>query len=157
MAITVTWNEYNGTAATATAITNLAFGARDTANLTPSDHPIVAGQNSFVKYVKAVFAGITTETLSDFTIHLSGGTLKDGESLTFGSTATYARPTQAKTSDPMIDVSADTQNVSIGGSMSGTIVADGATDYLRFQRCLESSVTHGRLDDLTITLTYTVA
>lgn len=161
MAIAVTLNEYNGSGATeTTGITNIAFGSADATGLTPADYPIRAGQSSYEKYMKAAFAGIVAETISDAKIHLSQGTLKTGETLTLQGLGplSYTQPSSTANSDSAIPTSLPAgQTLALGGSDTGTLVADGTSDYFRLQRNISGTTPMGQLAALTITITWTEA
>lgn len=163
MAITVTFNEYNGAAETKTSgITSLTFGASDAASFTAHEYPLYAGQRSFVKYVTAEFAGFGGETISATKVYCDS-TMSTGESLTYeglGPVA-YATPTDG-TDETSEDSAIPTsepgeQNLALGDADDGTLVADGESNLMRFQRTMGATTPNGTLNTLTITLAYTEA
>lgn len=157
MAITATFNEYNGASATeTTGVTNIAFGSADITGLTPADYPIRSG-SSYEKYFKVAFAGIVAETISNAKIHLSVGTLKAGETLTLEGLGplSYTQPSATANSDSAIPTSLPAgQTLALGGADDGTIVADGTSDYFRLQRSVDGTTPMGQLADITITVTW---
>lgn len=159
MAITVTWDEYNGQAETKTAsVSNVVFGSTDDNDFDPMKFPIRADAPSFVKYIKATFVGIIAETISLTKFYISQGAMKTGETLkgTGLGPIAYAVPTQTAGEDSALPTSSPgSQNVALGGSDTGTLVADGSTDYIRLQRTVAAGTPTGALMPVVLTLEWT--
>jgi len=161
MALTITVDEYNGAGEVETAgISAVAFGSADTPDLTPIDNKIIAGGNSFSKYIKFAFAGMVAEGLTEINttkVYKSLGEYKTGESVVgegLGPVA-YATPTATSTGDDAVSTSLPgAQNLALAGSDSGVLVADGSSDYWRLQRQTSAATPNGALNDLTFTLVY---
>lgn len=160
MAVTVTFNEYNGAGQTQTAgITELVFGAYDGSGFTAHLYPLHAGSNSFVKYVKAAFAGFAGETVSEAKIHMSTS-LGTGDAIVYEGLGpvSYATPTRDATGDSAIPTSTPaSQNLALGDADDGSLTADGESNFMRLQRQLSATAEHGTLKSATIVLTYTEA
>lgn len=162
MALTVTFDEYNGAGETKTdSITAITFGSTDAADFTVSSYPITAGQNSYGKYIKVDFAGMVGEGVTQVQntrVHSADlANLKTGESLTFLGLGpvSYATPATASLGDSSIPGSLPgSQNLALNGSDSGVLTVDGSSNYMRFQRKTTASTPNGALNSLTITVTY---
>lgn len=160
MAATFSWVESNGAGETESTPTNINFGSTDAVNLVALTYPITAGENSYEKYIKVKFTG-TFSTIDNIKFWKSAGTYVTGEGIDWDgevALASYATPTDSTssvattvlpTSDP------GTANVSIGGSLSGTITVSGNTsDYIVMQLQTTSSTPAGAVNTKTMTLTY---
>lgn len=163
MALVVTFNEYNGVGESKTAdITDITFGSQDAADFVVADYPITAGENSYGKYVKADFAGMASEGITEIAntkFYKSAGAYKTGEAVKFlGIAVTYATPSETDTGDGDIPVSEPgSQNVGLNGSGTGVLTADGESDYIRLQRQTTGATPPAALNDLTFTLLYDVS
>jgi len=160
MALTITWDEYHGGGEVKSDnVTNLVFGSSDSADFTPMDYPITAGLCSYGKYVKVDFAGMAGEGVTEIQtakIHKSAGAYVTDEVMTFdGLSVSYATPSQDSLGNSAIPTSTPgAQNLGLGGSDTGVLVADGQSDYGLFQIETSSSTPNGALNNKTITVTW---
>lgn len=161
MTATFSFDESNDAGEVITVgITNLNFGSVDDPNLVPVTYPIVAGTNSFDKYVKGAFSGSFTR-LENFKFWKASGSYETGEGITFdGDSVVYVQPAQTATGDPAIDTSEPaSQNVSIGNSLTGYIEGPPAgyykkTDYIRLQLQTTIATPGGPTNTKTLVLQY---
>ena len=161
MAANFTWDESNLVGEVIeVGITNLNFGSVDSPNLVPVTNPIVAGQNSFDKYVKGAFSGSFTR-VDNFKFWKASGSYVTAEGCSFSGSVTYVQPTQALNGDPAVPTSEPTDpNVGIHHDIFGYIdgPADNGyskkTDYMRLQ--LQTGVTTpgGPVNQKTLVLQY---
>jgi len=161
MALTITWDEYNDAGENkADDITALTFGSRDDSDFTISSYPITAGDASYGKYVKVDFYDMVGEGVTEVQntrIHKSAGAYKTDEEMTFHGLGpvTYATPSDTDLTDSAIPVALPgAQNLGLGASDTGVLVADGQSDYGRFQITTSGSTENGALNAKTITVTY---
>lgn len=145
MAATVELCETNGAPAGAIEhnISNINFGSNDGPNLTTATYPIVAGENSFEKWLRIhVTAMGSSNKIDNIQIWKDSGDYVTGETIwsnlvTSGYTSeSYAEPvdttsTKADTSMPTADPAA--ANLGIGGSLTGSITTAGYSDYCIIQ------------------------
>ena len=141
-----TFDESNGAGESITVgISNLNFGSVDSPNLVTVTYPIVAGQNSFDKYVKGAFSGSFTR-VDNFKFWKASGSYVTAEGCSFSGSVAYVQPAQALNGDPAVPTAEPTDpNVGIGGNIFGYIDGplnsgySGKTDYMRLQ--LQTGVT----------------
>jgi len=161
MAANFTWNEYNGAGESETVgISNLNFGSTDAPNLTPVDYPIVAGQNSYGKYIKGAFSGSFTR-IDNIKFWKASGSYVTGESCQFSGSVSYAQPNANDYGDPTVPTSEPSNpNVGINGDVNGHIdgPCDGGTscktDYMRVQLLTSSNTPGGPVNQKTFVLQY---
>lgn len=150
MAATVTIAESNGTTPTVTAeITNTNMGSADLYDMTPSDHKILAGTNSFEKWQRFNVQDLGgSSEINNLKVWISdplgdGATLKTnaretsyGGAQTFDTvngplatdrSATYGYTQTMPTETP------PGANLGIGGSLGGSLTGTGFSDYLIMQ------------------------
>ena len=160
MAAVFAWVEANGAGETESTPTNLNFGSTDAADLTPLSYPITAGENSYEKYIKVKFTGTFSE-IDNIQFWKSAGSYITGESIDWNgqvAIASYTQPvattsTVATTVLPIADPG--TANVSIAGSLSGSITVSGNTsDYIVMQLQTTSSTPAGGVNTKTMTCQY---
>ena len=157
-------DEYNGAGETQTAnVTNCNFGSVDSANLTPANDPITAGQNSFEKYWKMAFSG-TFNQVDNLKVWKSAGAYVTGESLvtnaresSYGGAESYVQPTQSTSTKatqtfPVTEPSG--ANLGIGGSLSGNLSSSGSSDYLVVQLQTTGATPPGDVNQKTFTFQY---
>jgi len=156
MSATFQWSESNGVSETVTdGISNLNFGSVDSPNLSPSSYPIVAGQNSFEKFIRAKFSGSFTE-ISNMKFWKSSGDYKTGEVIKAAANVSYSTPTSSTsiiaTSDiPTSEGSALSIQASDGNSK---ITSPGYTKYICLQLQTTTSTPAGSLNTKTFTFQY---
>jgi hypothetical protein len=156
MAATYQWSESNAAGEVVTDnISTLNFGSDDSADLTPASHPIVAGQNSFEKYIRAKFGGTFTE-ISNMLFWKSSGAYKTGESVKAAANQTYTQPVSSSSSKATSDIptSQGTALAIQAADGSATIVAAGYTKYIVLQLQTTSSTPAGAVNTKTMTFQY---
>lgn len=157
MAATFGWVEYNQNATDTSTPTNLNFGSTNSADLAPSTYPITAGGYSYEKWIKAHFSGSFTR-IENVKIWKSAGSYVSGEGITYtGQTTTFATPTNSQSSeaDTALPTSEPgSNNVVIGGSLSGSISAEGDAGFIVLQSTADSTAVSGITNTKTITLQY---
>jgi len=157
MVATFAWVEYLANATATATPTNLNLGSTLAANLAPSTYPITAGTYSYEKWVKALFTGSFTR-IENLQFWKSAGAYVTGETLKWtGNYSTYTAPittisTIATTVAPVADPA--TANVSIGGSLSGSLVATGYSDFIILQASVTTAASAGAVNQKTFTLQY---
>ena len=161
MALTITWDEYNGVGESkADDITAITLGSTDAADFTVATFPITAGDASFGKYIQVDFADMVGEGVTQVQntrIHKSAGVYKTLEDMTFEGLGpvSYATPSEVDLGDSTIPITLPgSQNLALGGSDSGVLTVDGPSDYGRFQTTTDASTENGALNAKTITVTY---
>ena len=161
MAANYTWNEANGVGEAVTVdIANLNFGSVDDHELTPIDHPIIAAQNSYGKYIKGAFSGSFTR-IDNIKFWKASGSYVAGESCQFSGSVAYAQPVATDYSDPAVPTSEPANpNVGISGDVDGNIDGpcdDGSscdTDYMRVQLLTTGATPGGSVNQKTFVLQY---
>jgi len=157
MVATFAWVEYLSNATDTATPTNLNLGSTIAANLAPSTYPITAGTYSYEKWVKANFSGSFTR-IDNIQFWKSAGAYVTGESIKWtGEQTEYAAPTNsassyADTTVPTADPG--TANVSIGGNLSGSLTAEGNSDFIILQASVTTSASAGAVNQKTFTLQY---
>lgn len=163
MAATFSWIEYNANATDTSVPTNLNLGSTNAADLAPSTYPITAGTSSYEKWIRGNWSGTFTR-IENLQFWKSAGALNSWEHLlsnvttaSYSATTTYVAPTNAASSiatlaTPAADPAA--ANLGIGGSLTGSLVAAGSSDFLVLQASIESDATPGAVTTKTFTLQY---
>ena len=157
MVATFGWVEYLANATATATPTNLNLGSTLAANLAPSTYPVTAGTYSYEKWIRAHFSGSFTR-IENLQFWKSDGVYVTGETIKWtGNYSTYAAPitvvstiatTVAPTADPA------TANVGIGGSLSGSLTAEGDSDYILLQASVTTAASAGAVNQKTFTLQY---
>lgn len=157
MAATFGWVEYLENATSTATPTNLNFGSTLAANLAPSTYPITAGTYSYEKWVKANFSGTFTR-IDNIQFWKSAGAYVTGETIAWtGQQESYVAPTTTVSSYASAAVpTADpgTANVSIGGSLSGSLSTAGSSDFMVLQTSVTTAASAGAVNTKTFTLQY---
>ena len=159
MAATFAWIETNSGGVETTA-TNLNFGNLDQTNVDATVYPILAGSNSFEKYIQASFGGTFT-SISELKFWMSVGVLESPETL-LGTVAEsgYAAPaladpvttTSTKATKTIPNTEPSGANVGIGGSLLGSLVAPGRSDLMVLQLQVDAGAEAGPLSNKTFTM-----
>ena len=151
--------EFNTSNSLFTVATNLNFGSINLANMNTSLYPIVAGSNSFEKWIKLQFNGTFT-SISDIKVYKSDGSYVTGEQLKYsGEETTWVEPvatasTIATTTFPVTEPTS--ANVSIGGSLSGSITVVGNTsDFIVLQTQYSANTSAGSVNEKTLLFDWT--
>jgi len=154
MVATFSWVEYNATAGDTSVPTNLNLGSDNSADLAPSTYPITAGTYSYSKWVKGHWSGSFTriENLqfwmsSSGTGYVSGETLDVSATTTsYGGTDTFVTPVatdDAQASNTMPTADPTQANIGVGGSLTGSLVAEGDSDFIVIQASIGSGAGAG--------------
>ena len=153
------WIETNAGPVESTA-TNLNFGSIDQTDLDETAYPILAGTRSFEKYVQADFSGAFT-SISDLRFYLSAGSVSAAEPL-LASIATsgyvqpaFASPVQSASTQAINAIPSGnpgSANVGISGSLAGSLVVPGRSDFIVAQLGISASAEAGALPSKTFTL-----
>ncbi len=162
MVATFGWIEYLTNATNTATPTNVNFGNTVAANIAPSTYPVTAGTFSYDKYIRAYFSGSFTR-IENLQFWMSGtGPYVTGETIAWtGQQTQYATPTggsasaqsvHATTAVPTADPG--TANVSVGGSLSGSLTSAGYSDYIILQASVTTAASAGAVNQKTFTLQY---
>lgn len=98
------WSESNGAGETVTdGILNVNFGNVDSPNLSSPNNRVVAGENSFEKWIRGHFEGTFT-TIDNLRFWKSGGSLGTGVSIKADVNDMYATPTDVTSTVATVNV-----------------------------------------------------
>lgn len=157
MVASFAWVEYLSNATDTATPTNLNLGSTLAANLAPSTWPITAGTYSYEKWVRANFTGSFTR-IENIQFWKSDGAYVTGEQINWTGQATqYNTPTESGSSFATVAVPESdpgTANVSIGGSLSGSLTSDGYSDYIVLQASVTTAASAGAVNQKTFTMQY---
>lgn len=157
LAGTFGWVEYLANATATATPTNINLGSTLTANLAPSTYPITAGTYSYEKWIKVNFSGSFTR-IDNLQFWKSAGAYVTGETIAWsGQQTAYIAPTTsassyATTAIPTADPG--TANVSIGGSLSGSLTTTGSSDFIILQASVTTAASAGASNQKTISISY---
>jgi len=155
---TFAWSESNGVTPTVNdAITNLNFGNVDAADLVVNTYPIVAGELSYEKNIRAKFGGTFTE-ISNIKLFKSAGAYKTGEVINANCVATYVQPVKTASSRAVNPIPTEVGSAIavLAANGDATIVAPGYTRYVCLQLVTTASTPSGVVNSKTIELQYDV-
>ena len=168
MGAQVTYFVYDTANATATQIVTNSSGVYQinliNADVYPGDpvqNAIIAGTNSYERWIRLnVVSWAGSSSLSNIRVYISSGTVSANTAFLFGSTPTYAAPTNSNSiiqTTPLPTQLPSSANWSIGGSLSGSaqlVSQSGSTysDYGVFQLQTSPSATAG--SSLTVSVVY---
>jgi hypothetical protein len=137
------------------SVSNFNFGTTDGKELTPASYPIFAGSNSYEKYVAGSWSGVFTK-INNVQFYMSAGSYGTGEVIKWtGSSTNYVQPTTVTsmiavgslpTSDP------GTANVSLGSSLTGSLVTEGRSDWIVMQYQITGSAEPGPVNQKSHTI-----
>lgn len=156
MSASFQWSESNGSEETVTDdISNVNFGSDDSPNLDPATYPIVAGENSFQKYIRAKFTDVVGE-ITNMKFWKSAGDYKTGEEIIGSANATYEQPTTTKaTTDSAVPTEVGSAwDITSTEDDPTKITTDGYTKYMRLQLTTTSSTPSGAVNTKTFTFQY---
>jgi hypothetical protein len=139
-------------------IANLNFGNQDAPEVDVDLYPVTRGQNSYSKYIRALFTGTWTD-ITAIKFWKSLGDYVSGETLKAAANVAYVTPSKTSTGDsniPTIEGSAlsinsaeGEVNIEYGGSG-----VSGYTSYIRLQLQSLISTPPGAVNQKTFTLQY---
>ena len=156
MAATFSFSESNLVGeVVADGIANLNFGSVDDDEVVLASYPIVAGENSFEKYLRGKFSDSFTE-ISNMKFWKSAGAYKTGEVIKAAANVAFATPTSSTSGVATVDfpitegAALDIQ--SAAGTV--TIVAAGYTKYICSQLQSTVATPSGAVNTKTFTFQY---
>lgn len=143
MSFTLTIDESNGAGETQTAdVSNINFGSQDAPNLAIATNPVVAGQNSFEKWLRLHISDMgSCLRVSNIRIWRTGSLAANTavktnvRTTSYDGAQTYAQPSQTdrsatyKYSQDLPSSEPASANLGIGGSLSGALTGVGYSDY----------------------------
>lgn len=156
MAATHAWSESNGAGEVVTdGISNINFGSNDSANLVTATYPIVAGEDSYQKYIRCKFTSVVGE-ITNMKFWKSAGALKTGEAIIGSENVTYAQPsTTPDGGDAAVPtVLGSAWAIQSTEGDTSKITTDGYTKYFRLQTTTTSSTPSGAVNTKTWTFQY---
>ena len=159
MVASFSWSEtYGSGTGTIGTQTNANFGSTSVIDLTPSTYPITAGTNSYEKWIRGKWAGSFTR-IENLQFWKVSGEYVTGESIKWAGNAnqSYTAATDATSSIATVAVpiaDPETANVSITGSLSGSLTATGFSDYIVMQTQVTSGASAGAVNQKTFRLQY---
>ncbi len=144
MSATVEIDEANGAGQTLTHnISDTDMGSVDSANLDPVANPVTPGNNTYEKWQKihvtAMGGSSKIDNLKIWRTGALGGSaahLTNARVSSYGGAATYATPTASDSTvatQAMPTSEPASANLGIGGSLTGSLIAAGSSDYLVHQ------------------------
>ena len=156
MSATFQWSESNGATPTVTdGLTNCNFGSHDSPDLNTSTYPIIAGQNSFFKAIRAKFTGIGT-SISNMLFWKYSGAYVTGELIVCTNQSAYIQPDTAIHSAwgavPTDEGSALVIHADDG--IATDITVDGYTEYIFLQTQTTGSTPSGAVNTKTFVFQY---
>jgi len=159
MSVICEYSESNGVGETVQDnIDNINFGSIDAYEIVPASNAIIAGNNSYIKYIRVKFTGIYTE-ISNIKFYKSAGAMATGEVITAAANVVYATPVATASGDsavPTTGGSALSINSAEGDPtiMYGASGVSGYTGYIRLQLQTTISTPPGALAQKTFSIQY---
>lgn len=158
MASTQSFSEYVTSSSSFIVATNLNLISTNTANGSTSIYPVVAGSYTYEKKFKIAFGGTFT-SISAIKFYKSDGALVTGEVLNYtGQVTTWSSPTNSVSSDADTAIPTSepsTANVSITGTLSGSLSAAGSSDWIVLQGSYSANTSAGSTNEKTFTFSWT--
>ncbi len=167
MVATVEICESNGSTETITHnVSNLNCGDAEEPNMDYANHPIPQGQNAYAKLMRMHWSAGTANKLDNFQVYKSAGAYKSGEGIQASLNTNQANYDTVKvtvyaqgakttyTAYAILETDPGAANLGIGGSLTGSLVAIGYSDYFKFQLQTTGSTPQGDLNTKTITFQY---
>ena len=135
-------------------ITNLNLGSVDDHELNTTTYPILRGDASFEKYIRAKFTGTFTE-ISNMKFWRSDVLgYKTGETLKATANVAFATPSATPNADSDIPLNVGASLAIQSAAGTTTIVAPGYTKYMRLQLRTTGSTPSGAVFQKTLTFQY---
>ena len=146
------WTETNGAppGTTTLALANVNFGGIDAPNLASPNNRVIAGQNSFEKWLRGRFSGTFT-TIDNLRFFKSAGTLPANAFIKAAVNAAYAAPTNAASAVAVADVPT-TEAGALAPSAPGA--SPSFSGYITLQMQTTSAAAYGAVPTQTFTLKY---
>lgn len=150
MAATFAWSQSNGAGETATDLGSSGnlFNFKNYDSAVAADYstyPITAGNSSYEVYLRMHFTGTFNKINNIQFWQSTAFSPATGLQVTMGSNnESYATPTNVDNGNSNVPTSdPGTANVSIGGSLSGELTAEGYSDYIVLQLDTTASAAPG--------------
>lgn len=163
MAATFNWAQRNGAGGTSTDLGTSGnlwnFKSADTSGAADyAANPVTAGQNSFEVWLRGHFTG-TFNRIDDVRFWISTGfSPSTGLAVFFrGTQVIYLQPSSGTSSIATSSVPTSdpgTANVSIGGSLTGSLTSSGFTDHVVLQLRTTTAAPAGDTSLATFTMSY---
>jgi hypothetical protein len=159
MAATFEWSESNLVGEVITDdIANVNFGSVDEVEIVTATNPVIAGENSFSKYIRAKFTGVFTE-ISNMKFWKSSGALKTEEVIRAAANVAYATPSAVDTEDDDVPTSEGEALVIKSAEGADTIEngasgVSGYSGYIRLQLQTGEGIPVGAVNQKEFTLQY---
>ena len=156
MAATYTWSETNLVGVVVTdGITNLNFGSNDSPNIVVATYPIVAGENSYQKYIRAKFGGSGWTEISNMKFWKSSGSYVTDEGCFGIVNVAYATPSKVLDGgDAAVPLTEGTAWAVQSAAGTATITAAGYTKYIRLQLLTLVTTPSGSVNQKIFTFQY---
>ena len=149
--------ESNTAAETLSEASTLNFGSVDAVDLVPSSYPIIAGNNSYEKWIRLQIIDPKGAEIDNVKCWLHQGALKAGEALksnlilTGYSAASFpgGGPVATESTIAVVNIPVDEPpgpNVGIGGQLSGSLTIAGYTDYIVLQLQTQAAIQSGSVN-----------
>lgn len=158
MAATFTWSESNGAGEVVTdGISNINFGNTDAPNIVTATYPVLRGNNSYTKYIRAKFTGVFT-LIENMKFWKSAGALVTGETIKAEANATYATPVTTDMGGSAVPTSSGTA-LAIDSAEGADHIdtasgVSGYTGYIKMQSLTTGSTPSGAVNQKTFTFQY---
>lgn len=116
-------------------IANLNFGSNDSKEIVTSSYPVIAGESSFEKYLRAKFTSTYTE-ISNMKFWKSAGALVTGEVIKAAANVSFVTPSATANADSAIPTSlgAALSIQSMEGNATIVYGASGVSGYSKYIR-----------------------
>jgi hypothetical protein len=143
-------------------VTNLNCGSTDAPNIVVATYPITTNTNAYTKYVRLHWSASTANKIDNIQIWKSAGTYTTGITIdtnlrtsAYGGAVAFATPSQTTFTDQTMPVAnPGAANLGIAGSLTGSLVAIGYSDYWKWQLHSTASTPAGDMTQLTFTIQY---
>lgn len=151
MPATFEWAESNDAAETVTfPIVNVNFGNLDTPNLASPNNRVVAGQNSYEKWIRGRFSGTYT-SISNLKFWKSSGVLPADVTIKAAVNAPYSTPVNTPSAVATVDIPTTEASALVPADPG---VSPSFSGYLTMQLQVGPSAAPGAIPTQTYTLRY---
>jgi len=155
MSASLQFSESNGAGEVVTdGISNLNFGNNDSANIVTATYPVVAGQNSYEKYIRLNFGGVFSE-ITNVKFYKSAGAYVTGEAIKAAANQVFATPVATTSLIATVDVPTAIGSALDIESTEGTptkFTSAGYSKYLVLQAQSTGSSPSGSVNTKTFTV-----
>jgi hypothetical protein len=134
-------------------IANLNFGSNDSYEIVTTTYPIVRGNASYEKYIRAKFTGSFSE-ISNMKFWKSSGTYVEGETLKAAANVAFVTPSQTPNADSDIPIIVENALSIQSAAGTATIITPGYTKYIRLQLRTTGSTPSGAVNQKIFCMQY---